>query len=156
MLKDIAEKTFQIMPVTQDEADVAQAFYQYLLNPTPVDDEDGCIAGVIIIHDAIVILDEDYEENILRLAGVVEVDLSDTVLQTTWQCVPWLAVNLVAAILRSLANKAGMQILTVAARPLASKELTGSNVRRVPRLEVFVGLINGTLFVVLMGVAGVI
>ena len=92
---------------------------------------------------------------VLRLAGVGEVELSDTVLQTTWQCVPSLAVNLVAAILGSLANKAGMQILTVAARALAPKELTGSNVWRVPRLEVFVGLITGTLFAVLMGLAEV-
>ena len=101
-LKEIAEETFQVIPATQDEADVAYAFNQYHLISTPVVDEDGRIVGVITIDDAMVVLDEEHEEDILRLAGVGESNLSDNVLQTTWQRFPWLAVNLVTAILASL------------------------------------------------------
>lgn len=180
-LKEIAEETFQVIPATQDEADVAYAFNQYHLISTPVVDEDGRIVGVITIDDAMVVLDEEHEEDILRLAGVGESNLSDNVLQTTWQRFPWLAVNLVTAILASLViaqfeatiesfvalavlmpiiasmgGNAGTQSLTVAVRALATKDLTASNVWRVIRREALVGLINGTLFAVLMGVVGLI
>ncbi|MGB1642117.1 MAG: magnesium transporter [Paracoccaceae bacterium] len=177
----VAEETFQVIPATQDEADVAYAFNQYHLISTPVVDEDGRIVGVITIDDAMVVLDEEHEEDILRLAGVGESNLSDNVLQTTWQRFPWLAVNLVTAILASLViaqfeatiesfvalavlmpiiasmgGNAGTQSLTVAVRALATKDLTASNVWRVIRREALVGLINGTLFAVLMGVVGLI
>ena len=180
-LKEIAEETFQVIPATQDEADVAYAFNQYHLISTPVVDEDGRIVGVITIDDAMVVLDEEHEEDILRLAGVGESNLSDNVLQTTWQRFPWLAVNLLTAILASLViaqfdatiesfvalavlmpiiasmgGNAGTQSLTVAVRALATKDLTASNVWRVIRREALVGLINGTLFAVLTGVVGLI
>ena len=179
-LKEIAEETFQVIPATQDEADVAYAFNQYHLISTPVVDEDGRIVGVITIDDAMMVLDEEHEEDILRLAGVGESNLSDNVLQTTWQRFPWLAVNLVTAILASLViaqfeatiesfvalavlmpiiasmgGNAGTQSLTVAVRALAAKD-NASNVWRVIRREALVGLINGTLFAVLMGVVGLI
>ena len=180
-LKEISEETFQVIPATQDEADVAYAFNQYHLISTPVVDEDGRIVGVITIDDAMVVLDEEHEEDILRLAGVGESNLSDNVLQTTWQRFPWLAVNLVTAILASLViaqfeatiesfvalavlmpiiasmgGNAGTQSLTVAVRALATKDLTASNVWRVIRREALVGLINGTLFAVLLGLVGLI
>ena len=100
---------------------------------------------------------------------------------TTKRRFPWLAVNLVTAILASLVismfegaitqlvalavlmpiiasmgGNAGTQSLTVAVRAIATKDLTGANVWRVIKREVLVGLVNGLLFAVLMGVIGVI
>ncbi len=49
------------------------------------------------------ILDEEHEEDILRLAGVgEESSLSDRVVDTTKRRLPWLAVNLITSILASL------------------------------------------------------
>ncbi|MGB1830144.1 MAG: magnesium transporter, partial [Paracoccaceae bacterium] len=62
-LKEIAEETFQVIPATQDEADVAYAFNQYHLISTPVVDEDGRIVGVITIDDAMTVLDNEHEED---------------------------------------------------------------------------------------------
>ena len=177
-LKDIAEEILQVIPATQAEADVAYAFNQYHLISTPVVDEDGLIVGVITIYDAMVVLDEEHEEDILRLAGVGDGSLSDTVLQTTWQCVPWLTVNLgtsilastviaqfeatiesfvalavVMPIIASMGGNTGTQSLTVVVRALATKDLTASNVWRVIRREVFSALINRVFFAVLMGMA---
>ncbi|MCV3272985.1 magnesium transporter [Roseobacter sinensis] len=180
-LMDIKEETFQIIPVLQDESDVAYAFNQYHLISAPVVDDEERLIGVITIDDAMAVLDEEHEEDILRLAGVGEGSLSDRVIETTKQRLPWLAVNLVTAIAASLViaqfeaaiaqivalavlmpivasmgGNAGTQSLTVAVRAIATKDLTGANVWRVIRREVLVGLINGVVFAVVMGVVGVI
>ena len=180
-LVDLLEETFQVIPATQDESDVAYAFNQYHLISAPVVDDEGRLIGVITIDDAMIVLDEEHEEDILRLAGVGEGSLSDKVINTTRQRLPWLAVNLVTAIAASLViaqfeaalsqivalavlmpivasmgGNAGTQSLTVAVRAIATKDLTGANVWRVIRREVLVGLINGVIFAVVMGVVGLI
>ena len=181
LLSSITEETFHVIPVTQDEEDVAYAFNQYHLISAPVVDENDRLVGVITIDDAMVVLDEEHEEDIMRLAGVGEGGLNDNIVETTKQRFPWLAVNLVTAILASLViaqfeetiaqfvalavlmpivasmgGNAGTQSLTVAVRAIATKDLTGSNVWRVIRREVLVGLVNGVIFAVVMGVVGVL
>ncbi|KHA53053.1 MAG: magnesium transporter [Sulfitobacter geojensis] len=180
-LRDLLEETFQIIPAMQDEGDVAYAFNQYHLISAPVVDDEGRLIGMITIDDAMAVLDEEHEEDILRLAGVGESSLSDRVIETTKQRLPWLAVNLVTAIaasmvisqfevaiaqivalavlmpiVASMGGNAGTQSLTVAVRAIATKDLTGSNVWRVIRRECLVGLINGAIFAVTMGIVGVI
>ncbi|MEY8831424.1 magnesium transporter [Sedimentitalea sp. XS_ASV28] len=181
-LLDITEDMFTVIPATQDEEDVAYAFNQYHLISTPVVDDDGRLAGMITIDDAMAVLDEEHEEDIMRLAGVGdESSLSDSVGETVKRRLPWLAVNLLTAILASLVialfedtlarfvalavlmpivasmgGNAGTQSLTVAVRSLATRDLTGSNVWRVIRREVLVGLLNGVVFAVVMGVVGLI
>ncbi|MFD3190603.1 magnesium transporter [Sedimentitalea sp. HM32M-2] len=180
-LRDITEEMFRVIPATQDEEDVAYAFNQYHLISVPVIDEEGRLAGVITIDDAMAVLDEEHEEDILRLAGVGEGSLSDSVADTAKGRLPWLAVNLLTAILASLViaqfeatlakyvalavlmpivasmgGNAGTQSLTVAVRALATKDLTGANVWRVIRREVIVGLLNGAVFAVTMGVIGLL
>ena len=178
-LADLKEETFRVIPVDQSETDVAYAFNQYHLISAPVVDDDGRLVGVITIDDAMAVLDEEHEEDILRLAGVGEGSLSDRVIETVKGRFPWLAVNLATAILASLVisefeaviaqfvalavlmpivasmgGNAGTQSLTVAVRALATKDLTGSNVWRVIRREVLVGLANGLFFALLMGLIG--
>ena len=55
-----------------------------------------------------------------------------------------------------MGGNAGTQSLTVAVRSIATKDLTGANVGRVIRREVGVGLVNGLIFAVVMGIVGVI
>ena len=181
-LTELLEETFQVIPAEQDEEDVAYAFNQYHLISAPVVDGEGRLAGVITIDDAMVVLDEEHEEDILRLAGVSdESSLADRVIETTKRRFPWLAVNLVTAVLASLViaqfeaaiaqvvalavlmpivasmgGNAGTQSLTVAVRAMATRDLTGSNVWRVIRREALVGLVNGVIFAVVMGIVGVI
>ncbi|MGP6086542.1 magnesium transporter [Antarctobacter jejuensis] len=182
LLKKIMEETFHTIPVTRDEGEVAYAFNQYHLISAPVVDENDRLVGVITIDDAMAVLDEENEEDILRLAGVDgESRLSDKVIETTKRRFPWLAVNLVTAVMASLVisqfeeaitqvvalavlmpivasmgGNAGTQSLTVAVRALATKDLTGANLWRVIRREVIVGLINGLAFAVIMGIVGIL
>jgi len=180
-LADLTEPSFRTIPATQDEGEVAYAFNQYHLISAPVIDEDGRLVGIITIDDAMVVLDEEHEEDILRLAGVGEESLSDKTLSIARRRFPWLFVNLITAILASLViaqfeatiaaivalavlmpivasmgGNAGTQTLTVAVRALATKDLTTSNALRVIRREVGAGLINGLVFAVLMGGVGVV
>ncbi|KAE9627637.1 magnesium transporter [Parasedimentitalea maritima] len=180
-LVDLQEEVFQIIPADQDEEDVAYAFNQYHLISAPVVDADDRLVGVITIDDAMVVLDEEHEEDILRLAGVGESALSDSVGETSKKRLPWLGVNLFTAICASLVisqfeatiselvslailmpivasmgGNAGTQSLTVAVRALATKDLTGSNVWRVIRRELMVGLLNGLCFATVLGVVGML
>jgi magnesium transporter len=178
-LRDIVEEGFRTFAVGEDEEDVAYAFNQYHLISAPVVDAQDRLVGVITIDDAMTVLDEEHEEDILRLAGVGEGSLADRVWETVRQRFPWLFVNLVTAILASLViaqfegaiaqivalavlmpivasmgGNAGTQALTVAVRAIATRDLTGSNVWRVIRREVLVGLANGLIFAVVMGLVG--
>jgi len=181
-LVDLAEDIFKVIPVNQDWSEIAYAFNQYHLISAPVIDELDRLVGIITIDDAMTVMDEEHEEDILRLAGVgEESSLSDSVIRTTRQRLPWLAVNLVTAILASIVislfevtiqqfvalavlmpivasmgGNAGTQSLTVAVRAIATKDLTGSNVWRVIRREILVGAINGAVFAILMGIVGLI
>lgn len=179
-LKDIEEETFRVIRADADEADVAYAFNQYHLISAPVVDDEGRIIGLITIDDAMAVLDEEAEEDIMRLAGVGEGSLSDKVMETVKQRFTWLFVNLITAILASLViaqfedtisalvalavlmpivasmgGNAGTQSLTVAVRAIATRDLTSANVMRVIRREVLVGLVNGVVFALVMGAVGV-
>lgn len=175
-LKDIVEDVFQIIPVMQDEGDVAYAFNQYHLISAPVVDEDNRLVGVITIDDAMAVLDEEHEEDILRLAGVSdEASLSDTIIEAAKGRATWLFVNLLTAILASLVidlfaetinqmvalavlmpivasmgGNAGTQTMTVTVRALATRDLTAQNAMRVVWREISVGALNGALFGLIM------
>jgi len=179
-LADITEDVFQVIPVTQDEEDVAYAFNQYHLISAPVVDGEGRLVGMITIDDAMAVLDEEHEEDILRMAGVgEESSLSDTVMATSRRRLPWLGVNMVSAICASLVisqfedtiarfislailmplvasmgGNAGTQSLAVAVRALATKDLTSANAWRVIRRELSVGLLNGLVFACVLGMVG--
>ena len=177
-MKDITEEVFQVIPVTQPESEVAYAFNQYHLISAPVVDQDDRLVGVITIDDAMIVLDEEHEEDILRLAGVSdESSISDRVMETARGRATWLFVNLLTAILASLVielfsgaidqmvalavlmpivasmgGNAGTQTMTVAVRAIATKDLTAQNALRVIRREISVGAINGVLFGFIMAV----
>ena len=179
-LTDLVEEVFEVIPVTQDEADVAYAFNQYHLISAPVVDENDRLVGVITIDDAMIVLDEEHEEDILRLAGVAdEASLSDSIWDAAKGRAVWLGVNLMTAILASLVidmfsgtidqmvalavlmpivasmgGNAGTQTMTVTVRALATRDLTAQNAMRVMLREVSVGVLNGALFGAIMaGVA---
>ncbi|MDO5613071.1 MAG: magnesium transporter [Paracoccus sp. (in: a-proteobacteria)] len=171
-LRDLAEDSFRTISATADESDVAYVFNQYHLISAPVVDDADRLVGVITIDDAMSVLDEEHEEDILRLAGVGdESSISDTVLETVRQRVPWLGANIFTALLAaavialfedsiarivalavlmpivtSIGGNAGTQTLTVVVRGLATKSLTAANMWRIVMREATVGVVNGATF----------
>ncbi len=179
-LREITEESFRTIAVTDAEGDVAYIFNQYHLISCPVVDAEGRLAGVITIDDAMSVLDEEHEEDMLRLAGVGdEASLSDGPFATVRQRLPWLVINLFTAslsamvitqfqatiaqlvvlaalmpIVASTGGIAGTQSLAVAVRALATRDLTRANARRVVVREVIAGFLNGLGLALILGLAG--
>ncbi len=178
-LVDILEDSFRTVQATDPEADVAYIFNQYHLISCPVVDAGGRLVGVITIDDAMNVLDEEHEEDMLRLAGVGdEASLSDGAFATVRQRLPWLVVNLFTAslsalvitqfqgtiaalvalaalmpIVASTGGIAGTQTLAVAVRALATRDLTRANARRVVLRELGAGVLNGLGLALILGFA---
>ncbi|MCB2099273.1 MAG: magnesium transporter [Rhodobacterales bacterium] len=176
-VQDIMDTELRTIPVAMDQEEVAFLFRQRDLVSAPVIDPGGRLIGAITIDDVVDVIDEEHEEDIMRLGGVREDDLYSAVLATTRSRFSWLLVNLgtaVAAslviglfeatieqivalavlmpIVASMGGNAGTQTLTVAVRALATRELTPSNAWRIVGKELMVGSINGVLFALLTGV----
>jgi len=180
-IADLMEKDFRIIPVDQDIEEVAYAFNQYHMVSAPVVDREGRLVGVITIDDAMEVLEDEVEEDMNRLAGLRDEDLTDKVWRITKARFPWLAVNLVTSILASfviaqftdvieaivalavllpivasMGGNAATQTLTVAVRAIATHDLTPSNAMRIVLRETLVGLVNGLVFAVIIGIVGVL
>ncbi|MDP4031327.1 MAG: CBS domain-containing protein, partial [Pseudorhodobacter sp.] len=111
-LKAIEEESFRTIEATEPEADVAYLFNQYHLISCPVVDVHGRLVGVITIDDAMNVLDEEHQEDMLRMAGVDdEATLADTVWEATKGRALWLFVNLLTAILASVVISAFAQTI---------------------------------------------
>ena len=179
-LDTITEDSFRVIEAEEAEADVAYQFNQYHLISAPVVDKAGRLVGVITIDDAMNVLDEEHEEDMLRLAGVGDdSSLSDGAFDTAKARLPWLVVNLFTAslsalvitafegtistlvvlaalmpIVASTGGIAGTQSLAVAVRALATRSLTPANARRVVGRELGAGVLNGIGLAVLLGFGG--
>ena len=160
-----------------DQEEAAQLFEKYDLLSAPVVDENDRLVGVLTIDDVVDVIQEEAAEDIMRLAGVGDEELSDDLISIAKSRIGWLAVNLGTAILASLViglfdatlermvalailmpivasmgGNAGTQTMTVAVRALATRDLDTYNARRIIRKELQVGLLNGIAFAALMAV----
>jgi len=171
MLSDIVT-----VPVTMDQEEVAFIFSQQDLVSAPVVDNGNRLIGAITVDDVLDVIQDEAEEDIMRLGGVISDDLYSAALQTGRSRSSWLFLNLITAIIASMVislfegtleqfiilavlmpivasmgGNAGTQTMTVAVRALATKELNRSNAMRVIGKEVLVGLYNGLFFAFLTG-----
>ncbi|SMH49679.1 magnesium transporter [Mesorhizobium australicum] len=179
-IEDIMHETRHAIPATMDQEEAAQEFEQYDLLSAAVVDENDRLVGVLTIDDVVDVIQQEAEEDIMRLGGVGDEELSDSVLATSRSRVPWLLVNLVTAFLAAsviglfdatieqivalavlmpivagMGGNAGSQTMTVTVRALATKDLDIYNAGRIIRREMGVGFINGIIFALLVGtVAG--
>ncbi len=176
-MTEIMTTEMKVIEATTDQEDVAFLFRQRDLTSAPVVDAGGRLVGVITIDDVVDVIDEEHEDDIMRLGGVREDDLYSASIETAQSRFSWLLLNLGTAILASaviglfdatiehmvalavlmpivasMGGNAGTQTLTVAVRALATKELTQDNAMRVIGKEVLVGAMNGLLFAVITGI----
>lgn len=175
-LENLTLDAVHIIPADMDQEDVAIIFRREGLGSAPVVDADERLIGVITVDDVIEVINEEAQEDILKLAGVEGGDLYQAVLSTSGKRFRWLFVNLLTAILASIVislfettieeivalailmpivasmgGNAGTQALTVAVRALATKELSASNTMRIIWKETLVGTLNGIGFAIIMG-----
>src|SRR5690606_9590263 len=98
-IEDVMHETRHAIPATMDQEEAAREFEQYDLLSAAVVDENERLVGVLTIDDVVAVIQQGAEENLLRLGGVGDEELSDSVLATTRSRVPWLLVNLATAFL---------------------------------------------------------
>ena len=58
------------MPASADQAEVAHLFRDKNLVSCPVVDERGRLLGVIMVDDVVDVIDEEAEEDLLKMGGV--------------------------------------------------------------------------------------
>jgi magnesium transporter len=159
-----------------DQEEAAREFEQYDLLSAAVVDENERLVGVLTIDDVVDVIHEEADEDIKRLGGVGDEELSDNVFSTVKSRFLWLVINLGTALLSasviglfdgsiekmialavlmpivaSMGGNAGTQTMTVTVRALATGDLDIYNAGRVIRREVAVGIANGAMFSVIMG-----
>jgi magnesium transporter len=175
-IAEIMNTQVRKIEATMDQEEAARIFERYDEVEAAVVDESGRLVGVLTIDDIVDVIHEEAEEDIHRLGGVGDEDISDTVGDAVRSRVTWLVVNLGTATLASLViglfdatieqmvalavlmpivaamgGNAGTQTMTVTVRAIAMKELDRFNVRRLITREFLVGLVNGAVFAVLLG-----
>ncbi|MBK17380.1 MAG: magnesium transporter [Rhodospirillaceae bacterium] len=175
-IADIMEAEIVTVPAMMDQEEVAYLFSQQDLVSAPVVDDAERLIGMVTVDDVLDVIQEEAEEDIMRLGGVSGDDLYSAALETGRSRSSWLFINLLTAIVASIViglfqgtieqivilavlmpivasmgGNAGTQTMTVAVRALATKELTASNALRVLGKEALVGVYNGVLFALLVG-----
>jgi len=175
-LEKIKNKKTRTINVLTDQEEVAYQFTKYAMVSAPVVNEKDEIIGSVTVDDVVEVIEEEREEDILKLGGVGQGDIYDAVIDTTKSRFSWLLVNLLTAVIASIVigffqasiekvvalavlmpivasmgGNAGTQTLTVSVRALATKELTTSNALKIITKETFVGGINGIVFAIIIG-----
>jgi magnesium transporter len=162
--------------VNMDKEEVGHIFENYNLVSAGVVDKDNKLVGMITGDDVFTVLKEEAQEDVLRLAGVGNEEITDSVIKKTKRRFSWLLLNLFTALLATLVIKmfeatieqvvalavlmpivasmggnAGTQTLAVTIRAIATKELSSRNFNKVVTKEFIIGILNGIIFAVITG-----
>jgi len=175
-IQDIMKENFYTISATLDQEEVSQLFQHYDLISAPVTDINGRIMGCITLDDIVDVIKEEAEEDILRLSRVSESDFYADALVTFYRRSPWLMVTLINVVITTfiieqfrgsiealteitfflpiaamMGGNSGLQVVTVIIRALTTHELRQENIFKSISKEIFVGLINGMFFSILVG-----
>src|SRR5215211_599124 len=180
-ISELVDEDRRRVRATDDQEEVAHQFERYNLVAAPVVDEGDRLVGVITVDDVVDVIEEEAEEDIRGLGGVSRYEeFSDSVWSVARGRFAWLFANLLTALLASwvisqfeeslqkmvalavlmpivasMGGNAGTQTMTVAVRALATRHLGPVNAFKVTLRECAVGLINGLLFALIIGVFAV-
>ena len=166
-----------LISVNMDKEEVGIAFENYNLVSAGVVNKNNKLVGMITADDVVTVVQEEAEEDVLRLAGVGDEEITDSVFVKTKRRFNWLLVNLATALLASwvislfgaeiekvvalaflmpivasMGGNAGMQTLAVTIRAIATKELSSSNINKIITKEFFIGVLNGIIFAIITGI----
>ena len=166
-----------LISANMDQEEVGHTFENYNLVSAGVVNKNNKLVGMITADDVVTVVQEEAEEDVLRLAGVGDEEITDSVMLKTKRRFNWLLLNLFTALLAtwvisnfgasieqmvalaflmpivaSMGGNAGMQTLAVTIRAIATKELSKSNFNRVVAKEFLIGNLNGIIFAIITAV----
>ena len=173
-LNEILEENPKFVKASMDQEEVALFFEQYSLVSAGVVDDQNRLIGRITADDIVWVVQEEAEEDILRLGGVSESEMNQSIGRSTRRRFIWLFLNLLTAILASyvislfdasiekmvalailmpivasMGGNAGMQTLAVTVRSLATQDLTKNNFTNNIIKEFNIGVLNGVIFAII-------
>lgn len=161
-----------------DIHDVVEIASNYDMGVIPVVDSNKKLLGRITSDDIYDIIEERATGQLYNLAGVNdEAEQEESLLHIGKYRAFWLAINLFTAIAASLViglfdatlqslvalavlmpivasmgGNAGTQTLTVTVRQMALGEISSDDAKKTIKKEVYLSLMNGTIFAIAMGV----
>jgi len=177
-LRDLVIRDAVAVHVEEDVEDVARTFDKYDYFALPVVDSGRKLLGVITIDDVIDVIREEATEDIYGLAGVPSEESVDN---SWWDSLrmrlPWLYVRLATALAAAVVvgffeqtiaraaalavmmgviagqgGSAGMQTVTIITRGMALGELEADKGWRLLLKEMLLGVANGVLLGLTVGV----
>ena len=176
-MNSIMRKVPVLISANMDKEEVGHTFENYNLVSAGVVNKDNKLVGMITADDVVTVVQEEAEEDVLRLAGVGDEEITDSVVIKTKRRFNWLLLNLFTAliatwvisrfgatieqmvalaflmpIVASMGGNAGMQTLAVTIRAIAKKELSSGNFFTVVTKEFIIGVLNGIIFAIITGV----
>ena len=176
VLKDSYYKPKSVKDTEKVEV-LAKIFEQYNLSVIAVVDWQGVLLGRITSDDIYDVIQEIATEQIYNMAGLdEEIETNESLKEIAKKRSAWLFLNLITAILSSfviaifddtlkayitlailmpivasMGGNAGTQTLAVIIRQLTLGEIDFENAKYAIKKEVFVSLINGFIFALLIG-----
>lgn len=176
-MRDIMDGEIVPIDAYTDQEEVAHMFREYGWMSAIVVDNKNRLVGTITVDDVVHIIHEEVSEDIMHLTGTEEGDVYKSVFSIFRSRSVWLVTNLLATIVAasvvkgfqdiiaqismlavlmpivaSMGGTTGNQTLAVVVRALATRELTSRNTFRMICKEFLVGMLNGILFAVLIGI----
>ena len=174
---DVMQRDQTLIPVAEDQEEVALQFQKYALISAAVVDGDGRLVGVITVDDVVHIIQQEAGEDTLLLSGAGDGDINEPIVATIRTRMWWLFINLWTAILAAgvvaifqdaiaklvtlavlmgivngMGGNAATQTMAVTVRALATNQLTSSNTVRMIRRELLIALANGVGLGALMAI----
>ena len=166
-----------LISVNMDKEEVGHTFENYNLLSAGVVNKNNKLVGMITADDVVTVVQEEAEEDVLRLAGVGDEEITDSVFIKTKRRFNWLLLNLFTALLAtwvislfgasieqmvalaflmpivaSMGGNAGMQTLAVTIRAIATKELSSGNFNKIVGKEFLIGILNGIIFAIITAI----
>lgn len=176
-LGDVMKREQTLIPVDMDQEEVALRFQKYALISAAVIDGAGRLIGVITVDDIVHIVQQEANEDVLKLAGAGDGDINGPIQNTIRSRIWWLFINLLTAIFAAavptyygstiaqlailgaimtivsgMGGNAATQTMAVVVRALATKQLNASNTWRMVGREFIIALANGFGLGALMGI----
>jgi len=175
----LINKDLQPIAVNTPEKQVANLFAQRDLISAPVVDETNELIGRITIDDVVDVIRDEAEQSVMSMAGLDgEEDVFASVMQSTKRRSIWLGVNLITVfiavffiglfeatlqekialailmpVVASMGGIAGTQTLILVTRGIATGRVTTSNLKVLMSKEVAIGVLNGIIWAVVIGLA---
>ncbi|ALG66701.1 magnesium transporter [Beggiatoa leptomitoformis] len=182
LVEDIMSTQIMPIPVNMPSQAVALLFEQHGFISVPVIDQDTTLIGRITVDDILDVIREESDRTLLHRAGLDEEDdMFASTLSTAWARAVWLGINLLTAflasyvigqfegalsqivalavlmpIVASMGGIAGTQTLTVMIRGMALGKVSNANAFWLLKKEVAVGVLNGLVWAVVVGVVAMI